>query len=362
VRNIIGRQREDSVMPRYGYSALLEFATALGQKAGLSLDRARTQAEVLLEADLMGHTTHGLNLLPNYLKELESGATKAAGDPTILSDRGSALTWDGNNLPGTWLVSQAIAEAHRRTREHPVVTIVIKRSGHIGALIAYLRQATEDGRVITLMTTNPLARTVVPAGGIEPVLAPNPIAFGCPTEDDPILIDISTSAVANGWVRRWAAENKQLPAMWLQDSKGNLTADPGAFLGPPAGSLLPLGGVELGHKGFALGLIVEILTGSLTGVGRTGAAAEAGNLVYLQLIDPDAFAGLGTFKRDAALLSTACRTSKPRSETAVRMPGDRALAHRQAQLVGGVELYLSIMPALQPWAAKLGVQPPSPLT
>ena len=347
---------------RYGYSALLEFATALGRKAGLSLDRAKIQAEVLLEADLMGHSTHGLNLLPNYLKELESGATKSAGDPTIVSDRRSAMTWDGNNLPGTWLVSEALAEARRRVREHPVVTIVIKRSGHIGALISYLRQATEDGHAITLMTTNPLARTVVPAGGIEPILAPNPIAFGCPTDGDPILIDISTSAVANGWVRRWAAENKTLPAKWLQDSKGNLTDDPGAFLGPPAGSLLPLGGVELGHKGFALGLIVEILTGSLTGVGHTGPAAEAGNLVYLQLIDPDAFAGLGTFKRDTGLLATACRTSKPRSETPVRMPGDRALAHRRAQLADGVELYPSIMPALQPWAAKLGVQAPSPLT
>jgi LDH2 family malate/lactate/ureidoglycolate dehydrogenase len=350
------------VTPRYGYSALLEFSTALGHKAGLSLDRAKIQAEVLLEADLLGHTTHGLNLLPNYLKEIESGATKSAGDPAIVSDRESAVVWDGNNLPGTWLVSQALAEARRRVWEHAVVTIVIRRSGHIGALISYLRQATEDGHIIMLMTTNPLMRTVVPAGGIEPILAPNPIAFGCPTDGDPILIDISTSAVANGWVKRWAAENKKLPAKWLQDFKGNLTDDAGAFLGPPAGSLLPLGGIELGHKGFALGLIVEILTGSLTGVGHTGTPAEAGNLVYLQLIDPDAFSGLGTFKRNTGLLAAACRTSKPRSETPVRMPGDRALAHRRAQLADGVELYPSIMPALQPWALKLGVEPPSPLT
>ncbi|HVZ01684.1 MAG TPA: Ldh family oxidoreductase [Dongiaceae bacterium] len=347
--------------PRYDYAALLEFSTALGCKAGLSRDRARTQAEVLLEADLLGHTTHGLNLLPNYLKDLESGATKAAGDPTVVSDRGSALVWDGNNLPGTWLVSEALGEARRRMREHAAVTVVIRRSGHIGALISYLRQATDDGRIITLMTTNPLMRTVVPAGGVEPVLAPNPIAFGCPTDGDPILIDISTSAVANGWVRRWAAENRKLPEKWLQDSQGNLTDDPKALFGPPAGSLLPLGGIELGHKGFALGLIVEILTGSLTGVGRTGAAAEAGNLVYLQLMDPEAFSGLGTFTRDTGLLATACRDSKPRSEAPVRMPGDRALAHRRAQLAAGVELHPSILPALQPWTAKLGVQPPRPL-
>jgi L-lactate dehydrogenase len=124
---------------------------------------------------------------------------------------------------------------------------------------------------------------------------------------------------------------------------------------------LPLGGIELGHKGFALGLIVEILTGSLAGVGHIGAAAEAGNLVYLQLVDPGAFAGLATFKRDSGLLATACRTSKPRSDTPVRMPGDRALAQRRTQLAEGVELYPSIMPALQPWSTKLDVQPPPPL-
>jgi L-lactate dehydrogenase len=257
-------------------------------------------------------------------------------------------------------VTEAIAEAGRRVRHHPVVTVVIRRSGHIGALISYLRPATEAGHIITLLTTNPLARTVVPAGGVEPVLAPNPIAFGCPTEGDPILIDISTSAVANGWVRRWTNEKKTLPGKWLQDAEGNLTDDPAALFGPPPGALLPLGGVELGHKGFALGLIVEILTGGLTGVGRTGSAAEAGNLVYLQLMDPDAFTGLDTFKRDTDLLADACRSSKPRSDTPVRMPGDRALAQRREQLAHGVELHPAIMPALSAWAEKLDVQPPSP--
>ncbi len=345
--------------PRYETATLIEFATALGEKCGLPPDRARVQAEVLIEADLLGHTTHGLNLLPNYLKELESGAMNARGEAMVISDRGSAVTWDGDNLPGTWLVSDAIERAKERCRSYPVVTFAIRRSGHIGALIAYLRRATEHGLIIVLMTTNPMARTVVPAGGVEPVLAPNPIAFGCPTEGDPILIDISTSAVANGWVRRWAAEKKTLPAKWLQDANGNLTDDPSAFLGPPAGSLLPLGGIELGHKGFALGLIVEILAGSLTGVGHTSPAAEAGNLVYLQLINPEAFSGLASFKRDAHLLATACRNSRPRSAAPVRMPGDRGLAERRAQLESGIALYEGIMSALQPWAAKLGVQAPT---
>lgn len=344
---------------RYEYEDLLGFATELGLKAGLPRDRAKVQAEVLLEADLMGHTTHGLNLLPGFLKDLESGGMAKAGEPTVIHDGRSAALWDGNSLPGTWLVSRAIAEGRGRVASSPLVSYVIRRSGHIGALSSYLRQATDHGLIIILMTTNPMMRTVVPAGGAEPILAPNPLAFGYPTDDDPILIDISSSAVANGWVRRWTKEGKRLPDKWIQDSDGNLTDNPAALFGPPPGALLPLGGIELGHKGFALGLIVEALTGSLSGVGHTGKPQDAGNLVYLQLIDPGAFAGSAEFKRDSTLLAKACRASRPRKGVkSVRMPGDRALDRCQIQLKSGVELYPSIMPNLLAWATKLGVSPP----
>lgn len=347
---------------RYAHESLLSFASALGEKAGLPPERARMQAEILLEADLMGHTTHGLALLPNYLKELSAGSMNADGQPVVLSDRGATVAWDGNRIAGTWLVTQAVDEGLRRIPQHGIVTFVISHSGHIGALTAYLRRATEQGCIMLLMTTNPLARSVVPAGGIDPVLAPNPIAFGSPTADGPILIDISTSTVANGWVRRWANEKKPLPADWLQDAEGNLTRDPAALFGSPPGALLPLGGIELGYKGFALGLIVEVLTGALTGVGHTGKPADAGNLVYLQLIDPGAFGDAAAFRQDGSNLAAACRASRPRpGSSGVRMPGDRALALRKAQLAEGIALYPPTIPDLLQWAGRLGVEPPAPL-
>ncbi len=353
---------EAGVTTAYDYKELLQFAQKLGACAGLSSDMSTVQAAVLLEADLMGHSTHGLNLLPGFLKDIEGGAIKTSGTPASVSDKGSTFVWDGDSLLGTWLMMHAIEEAQKRIREHPVVTAVIKRSGHIAALGAYLRKATDAGLVMLLMTTNPLMRTVVPAGGVDPILAPNPIAFGYPTEGEPILIDISTSAVANGWVRRWATEKKRLPEKWLQDSKGQLTDDPSALFGPPPGALLPLGGIELGHKGFALGLIVEALTGGLSGVGHTGEPKEAGNLVFFQLLDPNAFSGLSVFKKDSSLLANACRSSRSRNPVhKVRMPGDGANSLRREQLASGVRLYPSIMPALKTWANKLNVPVPSPL-
>jgi LDH2 family malate/lactate/ureidoglycolate dehydrogenase len=345
---------------RYDYSVLLNFAAGLGAKAGLPADRAHTQAEVLLEGDLMGHTTHGLALLPGILSGLESGAIRASGDPVKISDRGSAILWDADRLPGTWMLTQAISDARRRIPQYPVVTVVLNHMTHIAALGAYLRQATDHGLVISIMNSDPSMRTVVPAGGAEPQLAANPLAFGYPTDGDPVLIDISTSSVANGWVRRWNAEKKKLPGKWLLDASGDVTDEPAALFGPPPGSMLPLGGLELGHKGFALGLIVEVLTAGLAGFGRAnGATGTSGTPVFLQLIDPAGFAGESALRREAGWLAKACRASKPlRGRAKVRMPGDSALATRREQMELGVALYPSIMPELKKWADKLKVPAP----
>jgi L-lactate dehydrogenase len=347
---------------RYDYDQLRKFATGLGTKIGLPAARADKQAEILLEADLMGHTTHGLVQLSGILKNLETGVVRATGEPTVITDRGASLFWDADRLPGTWLLSCAIAEARGRAAKHGSVVVAIKRIANIAALGAYLRQATDYGLAIIIMNSDPSMRTVTPAGGIEGAFSPNPLAFGYPTEEEPVLIDISTASVANAWVRRWSAEKKKLPGKWLQDVAGNVTDDPSVLFGNQPGTMLPLGGLELGHKGFAMGLIVEALTAALTGLGRADkVAAGTGTPVFLQVIDPAAFGGTGAFKREASWLANACRAVKPRTgQSAVRMPGDTASRARQEQLRAGITLYPSIMPDLEGWAEKLGVTPPQP--
>ena len=343
----------------YDHEALRDFGAALGEKVGLAPDRARTQAEILLEADLMGHTTHGFALLPGFLGSIESRAVRASGEPKVISDRGATALLDADNLPGTWVLSKTIDLACDRLGKHGVVTFVLKNTAHIGALGAYLRLATSCGFTIMIMNSDPSMRTVAPAGAMEPQLAANPIAFGYPTQDEPVLIDISTSSVANGWVRRWGAEGKRLPGRWLLDAQGNPTDDSAALFAKPAGSMLPLGGTELGHKGFALSLMVEVLTAGLCGSGRAEQPTGGGTPVTVQVVDPAAFGGIGALKREASWLANACRHSKPRpGVSAVRMPGDTALARRRAQLAAGVELYPSIMPTLTPWAEKLAVPIP----
>jgi LDH2 family malate/lactate/ureidoglycolate dehydrogenase len=346
---------------RYPAQALRAFAAALLERRGLASDRAEAVAGILVEGDLMGHTTHGLQLLGPYLGALESGVMTAHGEPTVIADRGGALTWDGRFLPGPWLVLRAMDEAFARIAGQGVVTVVIRRAHHIACLQAYLPRATERGLVMLLMSSDPATGSVAPHGGIAGRYTPNPIAAGFPAGDFPVLIDISASTTTNGLVTRLNREGagRRLPGPWLVDNQGNPTDDPAVFQATPPGAILPLGGIDLGHKGFALGLLVEALTSALGGHGRADGETRWGAAVFLQVIDPDAFGGRAAFEREAAWLAQACRTTPVRpGSPPVRTPGERGMKRRAEQLARGIELHPEIMPSLQPWAAKLGVPLP----
>jgi LDH2 family malate/lactate/ureidoglycolate dehydrogenase len=347
---------------RYRADDLVMFASAMLEKGGLASDRARTVAEVLVEADLLGHDTHGLDQLAGYLQQIEDGRLTTSGDPRVIADLGSTLTWDGCRLPGHWLVKQAIAEARSRVLTHPVVTVTVGRGHHIGCLQAYLKPVTDAGLIILLMSSDPASDGVAPHGGLASRITPNPIAAGFPTSGDPILIDISTSTTTNAMNKRRVAMNERLPGAWLVDADGRASDDPRVLSGDRPGAMLPLGGLELGHKGFALALIVEALTSALSGHGRSEAPAPWTASVFLQIIDPDAFSGRDAFVREMQFLVELCRTTPVApGNPPVRLPGEAALARRRRQIREGVELYETILPSLAPWSERFGVELPLPV-
>ena len=345
---------------RYEAGELIAFAKSVLEKLELPSERAAVVADILVEGDLMGHTTHGLQLLAAYLKELSESGMAATGEPKVLQDRGAAVTWDGDYLPGPWLVSSAMELAFERITVHPVMTVVIRRSHHIACLQAYLKRATDRGLVMLLMSSDPSCGSVTPYGGCTPVYTPNPIAAGFPTDGEPILIDISASTTTNGLTTRLYEAGQHLPHEWLVDNQGRGSSDPAVLFTDPPGAILPLGGLESGHKGFALGLLVEALTASLGGFGRADGPERWGASVFMQIIDPAAFGGLANFKRESGWLATACRNAAgPPGGTGVRLPGRHGLALRRQYLANGVELSPTIMPLLEPWAEKLGVALPA---
>ncbi|MBE0612282.1 MAG: Ldh family oxidoreductase [Burkholderiales bacterium] len=351
---------DTSAKPRYDAPALVEFAASLLSSARMPADRARDVAEILVEADLLGHDTHGLHLLATYLQHIEAGHMKLEGEPITLSDHGAVIAWNGQRLPGPWLVLRAMEIATERAKKYGSGTVTIGRSHHIACLAAYLKRATDQGLVMLLLTSAPAGASVAPHGGTRAVFSPSPIAIGFPTGDAPVLVDVSTSITTNMYTGRLRKEGKHLPHHWLIDENGEASDDPAVLLAPNKGTILPLGGLDAGHKGYGLALLVEALTAGLAGHGRADPREPLGGSVFVQILDPQAFAGGDAFRRQMDWVAQACLDNPPRPGVdQVRLPGQKGLLRRERQLREGVAMEPSILPALAPWAEKFGVAVPA---
>lgn len=345
--------------PRYSAHHLTEFAASLLSAAGLNQAKSAAVAEILVEGDLLGHTTHGLALLAPYLADLEKGSMEKTGDPIVIADFPAALTWDGRRLPGPWLVLRAIEIAVARARVHGTCTVVIRRSHHIACLAAYLKRVTDQGLMLLLTCSDPTVATVAPHGGRRGVMTPNPLAAAWPTANDPVMLDVSMSITTNGLVKRRSLEQRPMDGDWLVDANGQPTRDPSVLFADPAGAILPIGGIDHGHKGYALGLLVEALTGGLAGHGRTDPAEGWSASIFLQVLDPALFGGTEKFECETSHLAEQCRTTPPLPGVErVRLPGEGGLRRRSEQLKEGVALYRGIMDALCPWAQRYEIALP----
>jgi L-lactate dehydrogenase len=343
---------------RYDVAALTRFSIAACEAAGLEPDKAAAVAEILVEGDLMGHDTHGLALLTPYLDALASGDMRAEGVPEVMSVTAVAETWDGRKLPGPWLVRQAIAKAEAAAQEMGIGVVSIGRCHHIGALAAYGPPVAAAGRMLLLTCSDPATGSVAPWGGTQRVYTPNPLAAAWPTPEGPVLIDVSMSITTNGMTARKRAQGENFDHPVLLDGAGEPSADPNVFW--QDGTLLPLGGVESGHKGFALGLLVEVLTSALAGHGRADAPTGWGASVLVMVIDPARFGGSAAFLRETGWMADAVHGNPPRPGwPAPRLPGERAMARKAAAVAEGVALHPGIPPALEKLAARFGLAPPA---
>jgi LDH2 family malate/lactate/ureidoglycolate dehydrogenase len=347
---------------RHAAADLVAWAQRLLEAAGLDAALAEDVAEVLVEGDLLGHDTHGLALLGGYLGEIDKGSMTASGAPDVIAERTVAATWDGRRLPGPALVRRAIEWAAPRAREHGSATVAIRRSHHIACLAAYLEPAARSGLLVEIYSSDPAVASVAPFGGTQAVFTPNPMAIGFPTGGEPVLVDISASVTTNGMTNRMKASGRLGEHAWWLDALGQPTNDPGVLATQPPGTILPLGGLDAGHKGYGLALAIEALTGGLAGFGRADVVEGWGATVCVRLTDPDAFAGLAAFTWQTDWIAQACHDSAPRDPSRpVRLPGERALARKREQLQRGVALHPSILPGLERWAQRFGAPAPQPI-
>ncbi len=337
-------------------AALRDFCMRALIASGLEAPKALTTAHILVEGDLLGHSTHGTALLPQYCDALRANTMTHTGTYSVLNRRAAVELWDGHRLPGPWLVEQAIARCQEMARAGGAATIVIRHSHHIACLAAYLEASARAGFVTQILSSDAAVASVAPHGGRTPVMTPNPLAISWPTQAQPVIVDVSMSVTAMGLTKRMFEAGTPLPAGWAIDAEGHATTDAGAIWREPKGALLPLGSDIAGHKGYALGLMVEALTGGLAGYGRADFDKEWGATVQIQVWDPAAFGGLAAFSRETEFMRTACKTNPPRPGVDfVRLPGERGLALKETQLRDGLLLHESITPRLRNLATVLQI-------
>jgi len=346
---------------RFPADSLVNFAVALCTHFGMGSAPARDVASILVEGDLLGHDTHGLQLLKPYLDALGREAMLGSGEINEIASRPAVASWDGQYLPGPYLTLRAIDSATKMAQQYGTGSIAIRRSSHIGALAAYLEKPAREGYLIQIVCSDPSVAIVAPFGGSEPLFTPNPMAWGIPTSTDPIMIDISASITTGGMTGRLHDAGRQGDHAWWLDSNGQPSNNPSVIFEDPPGSLQALGGMEAGHKGFGLALFVEAMSSALAGHGRADGAETWGASVHVQVTDISAFGDEIAFHAQTDHLVEQCVKSKPADPAKpVRVPGQRGLALKAEQLKSGVTLRSDIFSALTELATQADIALPVP--
>ena len=236
-------------------SDAIDHCTALLEKVGVPKSNADATARAIVLSDVWGNASHGVMRLPFYLKRITMGGVNAGANLKTISERGAITSLDGEDGLGHWQLWEAASIGVQKAKEFGISLVSVKNSSHCGALGVYLYPALDAGQIALIFTNGP---AVMPAvGGNAPLLSTSPIAAGIPAKP-PMIIDLSTSAVARGKIAAAAKSGGTIPEGWAVDKEGKTITDAKEAL---MGMLAPLGGA----KGFALGLMVESLSSGLSG-------------------------------------------------------------------------------------------------
>lgn len=348
-------------MRRLPAALFQNFIPQLFQAAGCSPEEAEIVTEHLVDSSLVGHDSHGLIRVPKYLNWLRGGLVLPNRHAVPFVDSGALLGLDGGFGFGQVIGKEAMSLAIDRVRRHGLCAVGIRNSGHLGRIGAWAEQLADAGLVsVHFVNTSGFGILVAPFGGTERRLSANPIAAGAPGPNGPLVLDIATSATAEGKIQVARNRGERLPDGLILDAEGQPTNDPIAFYGPPPGSILPFGG----HKGSGLSLFCEILAGSLTGGGASHPQhPTAGRLVNNMLtlaFDPQSFGQAAAFAGDVANLADWVRSSRPvQPGGEILLPGDMERRTRADREMLGIPMDHSTATQIAAAARELNIQPPA---
>jgi hydroxycarboxylate dehydrogenase B len=343
---------------------LRSFASQILEAAGAAPPEAGVVAQSLVESNLVGHDSHGVMRVVEYVQQLRSGELTANAQLEILTETPALVAADAHRGFGQIQMTRLIERLAPKAAALGIACGTMRNCGHVGRLGEWVERIARNGQAALLtVNDNGVLQCVAPPGGIAPRISTNPLAIGVPTGDGPFSFDISTSAVANGKITVAHRAGGKCPPGWLQDADGKATTDPASRFSDPPGTILPMGG-DQGYKGFGLGLMLDMLVGGLSGGSCPPADATAAmtNNVLLVIWNPTLFAGSSHFLAEADKLLAHVRSTPRKPDVAeIRLPGDRAAAIRKERVAHGISLDDGNWQALRALAEELGIDfEPSP--
>jgi hydroxycarboxylate dehydrogenase B len=339
---------------------LQEFVERIFQGAGCLPSEARRVAAHLVQANLVGHDSHGVIRTFTYVQWLKAGKVLANQTIRVAFENEAIAVVDGQGGLGQTAAEEAIKLGVAKSEKQGVAVVALRNAGHLGRIGAWAELAAQSGKLsVHFVNTSGAGILAAPFGGINRRLSANPIAAGVPRRGRaPIILDMSTCTIAEGKVRVASHQGVAVPENCIIDAKGRPTTDPRLFYADPPGAILPIAG----HKGYGLAVLCEVLAGALTGGGCSN-PANAGSLLsgMLSIIMSPAH-----FRNDAEFAAEIDRFVDwvKSSETIVKdgeilMPGEIEERTKARRLRDGIEVDETTWAQLLEASRSVGAAPPA---
>jgi len=329
-------------MKHYPSAKLHALASAIFAAAGSAPTEAKLVADHLVDANLVGHDSHGVIRVLAYIKAVRKGTFAANQHVSVLRENPVMAALDGNLGYGPVIAAEAVDMALEKAKPFGLSLVALRRAGHVGRVGCWSERVCAAGKaaLIFVNAPRPGGALITPFGGSDRRLGASPMSFGWPVPGQaPIVMDISTSTYALGKVRVARNKGELLPDAAIISAGGELTRDPNALFGPPPGAMLPFGG----HKGYALNIFTDLLGGLLTQGGTKYPGGEAdeqgGNNVLFVVIDPAMVSDPSWIAPELAHYMSWVKASPPlKAGGEVLLPGEPEARSRARRSAEGVPL------------------------
>ncbi|CAB49769.1 Ldh family oxidoreductase [Pyrococcus abyssi] len=340
---------------------LFSFVVRVLTKLGTPEEDAKIVADNLIMADLRGIESHGVQRLKRYVDGILSGGINLHPRIKIIREGPSYALLDGDEGFGQVVGYKAMKLAIEKARKTGIGIVAVRNSNHYGIAGYYALMAAEEGMIgISMTNSRPL---VAPTGGVERILGTNPIALAAPTKGKPFLLDMATSVVPIGKLEVYRRKGEEIPEGWAINSKGEITRSVEEVFN--GGSLLPLGGFgELlgGHKGYGLSLMVDILSGILSGgtwskhVKNTN-EKNSNVCHFFMAINIEHFTPLEEFKgRMSEMINEIKNSRKHPDFERIWIHGEKGFLTMETRLKLGIPIYKKVLDELNEIARRVGVK------